>query len=441
MRSDVLEVISSARDVTNAIVLTHNIDFVFVQTVVLSAFRRCGYPTITVLADSGCAAESFAQQKAVLTDLGTRYRVVPVAMDTGFRFHPKAVLLSGEEAGTLLVGSGNLTFGGWRENGEIWTHFESGSDGAGPFRAFRNYLSEVLSRVVLPEAVEREVEEALAPRRKSWLSADATDEGALVGRVGSGPALLERVLAAGGDEPVEELLVCAPYFDHDGIALQELLARIGARRATVLCQPGRTTLQERAWKPNAAKGTLRGIDFRRSGSGEQQKSAFVHAKYYGLRRADEVVVLAGSANCSRAALTVHGNAGNAELMAVRSLTPRAFEEEFLGELDFPPEPVVLSDEPPDDGDARTDGTPLRILAARFEAGCLLVGYAPSSAIVVGCLVDGATAPFQATEKGVVTVRCPSEPKLVTLRGRVDGRGGRVGAGLDRYRASAPGNRA
>ena len=42
MRSDVLDVISSARDVTNAIVLTHNIDFVFVQTVVLSAFRRCG---------------------------------------------------------------------------------------------------------------------------------------------------------------------------------------------------------------------------------------------------------------------------------------------------------------------------------------------------------------------------------------------------------------
>ena len=364
MRADVLEVISSARDVTNAIVLTHNIDFVFVQTVVLSAFRRCGNPTITVLADSGCAAESFAQQRAVLTDLGTRYRVVPVAMDTGFRFHPKAVLLSGEEAGTLLVGSGNLTFGGWRENGEIWTHFESGSDGAGPFRAFRNYLSEVLNRVVLPEAVEHEVEEALAPRTKTWLSADAPDEGALVGRVGSGPALLERMLAVGGDQLVEELLVCAPYFDSDGIALKELVGRVGAPRATVLCQTGRTTLQERAWKPNAAKAKLQSIDFRHTGSAERERSAFVHAKFYGLRRADEVLVLAGSANCSRAALTVRGNAGNAELMAVRSLTPRDFDEGFLGELDFPSEPVVLSNEPPDDAEAGGDGTPLRILARR-----------------------------------------------------------------------------
>ena len=105
MRADLLEAISSAKDVTNAVILTHNIDFVFVQTVVLSAFRRCGHPTITVFADSGCATESFAHQESMLTGLGVRYRVVPIEMDPGFRFHPKAVLLSGEQAATLLVGA------------------------------------------------------------------------------------------------------------------------------------------------------------------------------------------------------------------------------------------------------------------------------------------------------------------------------------------------
>ena len=417
MRSDILDVISSARDVTNAVVLTHNIDFVFVQTVVLSAFRRSGHPTITVFADSGCAAETFAQQKAVLTELGVRYRVVPVAMGTGFRFHPKAVLLTGAERGTLLVGSGNLTFGGWRENGEVWTHFESETDGSGPFRAFRDYLTDVIKRLVLPEAVEREVGEAFDPGTKSWMSADAGgDEGALVGRVGSGPTLLEQMVTASGEGPVEELLVCAPYFDHDGVALQELVASVGAHRATVLCQAGRTTLHERAWKPNAAKATIRGIDFRRA---KPERSAFIHAKFYGLRRADEVMVLAGSANCSRAALTMGGNDGNAELMVARSLTPQAFEEEFLGELDVLSEPVDFSQEPPDETEGTPVGTPVRILAARFEAGCLLVGYAPSCALVTECLVDGKTAPFAATTRGVVSVSYPSEPKLVTLRARVN----------------------
>ncbi|MDE0367600.1 MAG: hypothetical protein OXP09_18735 [Gammaproteobacteria bacterium] len=419
MRSDVLDVISSARDVTNAVVLTHNIDFVFVQTVVLSAFRRCGYPTITIFADSGCAAESFLHQKGVLTDLGVRFRVVPVAMGTGFRFHPKAVLLTGTERGTLLVGSGNLTFGGWRENGEVWTHFESDTDGPGPFRAFRDYLADVIKRVALPEAVEREVEEAFDPRTKAWMSAHAgTDSGALVGRVGSGPPLLEQMVTAGGEQPVEELLVCAPYFDHDGVALQELVASVGASRATVLCQAGRTALHKRAWEPNAANATRKGIDFRRAGSAEQERSAFVHAKFYGLRRADNVVVLAGSANCSKAALTVGGNVGNAELMVARSLTPQAFEEEFLGELDISSEPVVLAQEPPDDAEAVATGASLHILAARFEAGCLLVGYQPSSSLVSECLVDGETAPFKATGQGVVSVTCSSEPKLVTLRARI-----------------------
>ena len=239
MRSDVLEVISSARDVTNAVVLTHNIDFVFVQTVVMSAFRRSGHPTITIFADSGCATETFAQQRAILPDLGARYRVVPVAMGTGFRFHPKAVLLAGETTGTLLVGSGNLTFGGWRENAEVWTRFENENDGSGPFHAFRGFLADILKRVVLPKAVEHEVDEAFDPTTKPWLSTGVADN-TLVGRVGSGPPLLEKLLAVGGDEPFEELLVCAPYFDNDGAALRELVANVRAHRTTVLCQPNRT---------------------------------------------------------------------------------------------------------------------------------------------------------------------------------------------------------
>ena len=420
MRADVLDVISSANDVTNAVILTHNIDFVFVQTLVLSAFRRCGHPTITVFADSGCATESFAHQKGVLTSLGVRYRVVPVEMDPGFRFHPKAVLLSGEQAATLLVGSGNLTFGGWRENGEIWTRFESGSDGAAPFLAFRRYLADVIERIALPESVEVEIEEAFDRRSKSWLSMEGTDANTLVGRVGSGPTLLDRMLDARGDDPVDELLVCAPYFDDEGIALRELVARVGANRTTVLCQAGRSTLQERAWRPTAARARLRSIDFRRPVTCGEERSAFVHAKFYGLRREDEVIVLAGSANCSRAALTVEGRAGNAELMTVRVMTPQAFEEDLLGELKLSFEPIVLVDRPSNDVDKGSGGIAVRVLAARFEAGCLLVGYSPRSADITECLVDGTAADFVSVKKGVVSVSCATEPKVVMVRARVAG---------------------
>lgn len=420
MRGDVLEVISSTKDVTNAVILTHNIDFLFVQTLVLSAFRRCGHPTITIFADCACAVESFGNQESMLTSLGKRYRVVPVKMDVGFRFHPKAVLLSGETAATLLVGSGNLTFGGWRDNAEVWTRFESESDGTAPFHWFRGYLDEILSRVALASEVRAEIEEAFDPRSKTWVAGGTTDFGSLVGRVGSGPTLLEHMLAVGREDRVEELVICAPFFDYSGIALKHLASRVGADRTTVLCQPGRSTLQERAWEGMAASARLRGIDFTRPDSSNGERSAFVHAKFYGFRRKEQVVVLVGSANCSRAALTTQGTAGNAELMAVLVRSPDEFEKEFLDELNLISKPVVLLSEAPNDIDEDSTSPKPYILAARFDQGNLLVGYSPPSVEVAECQIDGKTAPFESIEPGIVRIRCGIEPRVVTLRVRVDG---------------------
>jgi hypothetical protein len=421
MRGDVLKTISSAKDVANAIVLTHNIDFVFIQTVALAAFRRCGHPTITIFADAACAAESFAHQLPVLTGLGVRYRVVPVAMEPGFRFHPKAVLLSGEESATLLVGSGNLTFGGWRENAEVWLRFDSEQDGTAPFHAFKGYLTEILARVPLPDAVTAEVEEAFDPKGKPWAAAEPAGDARLLGRAGSGTSLLDRMLDAVGRDPVDELLVCAPYFDDDGVGLRELVTRTGAKRTTVLCQPARSTLTRRSWEPSAGQAVLEQADFTRTNASGEERSAFIHAKLYAFRRAHEVVVSAGSANCSRAALIIPGRAGNAELQGIRTVTPAEFEEEFLGELKVTSEPVALRDEPvPDPDDGSSAGPALRVLAARFEARSLLVAYSPPGAAIVECLIDEVATRFTAVEKGVLRATSGVEPRVVVIHARVEG---------------------
>ena len=127
MRDDVLKAISKEKNVTDVIILTHNIDYIFIQTVVLKYLKKCGSPSLTIFADASCAQESFDNQKLVISGLGQRYRVVPVYLKRPYdRFHPKAVLLSGEKKASLYVGSGNLTFGGWRQNAEIWNQYDTG---------------------------------------------------------------------------------------------------------------------------------------------------------------------------------------------------------------------------------------------------------------------------------------------------------------------------
>ncbi|MCP3144533.1 phospholipase D-like domain-containing protein [Pyxidicoccus xibeiensis] len=419
MRSDLLKAIAAAKDITNAIVLTYNLDFVFLQTVALAALRKCGHPTITVFVDAQCAAESFAHQAPVLDGLGVRYRVVPVAMSPGFRFHPKAVLLSGEKDATLFVGSGNLTFGGWRENAEVWTRFDAVADGSAAFVEFRRYVENVIERVPLSDAIVDELSEAFDSTTRRWLADDrpSTSQN-LLGRVGSGQSLLQSMRAAQGPGAVDELVICSPYFDSEGAALRDLIQGTEAAHATVLCQPAGTTLTREAFGAAAGKATLRHASFEHVSVGGEKRAAFIHAKFYGLRQGEQVLVFAGSANCSRAALTASGPAGNAELMAVRRMAAPDFGDSFVGELVKLPDAVPLLEQVPD-GDHGVNDTALRVLAARLDAGGLLLGFTPPRADVRTCEIDGAAVRFSLSEPGVLSVVCAFEPRSVRLEAVVD----------------------
>ena len=376
MRQDILQIIKSAKDVTNAIVLTHNIDFVFVQAVVISALHKCGSPSLTIFADADCATQTYQHQARVLSSLGQRYRVVPVAMQTGFRFHPKAILLSGPTSATLLVGSGNLTYGGWRENGEVWSRYDTDNDGTEVLAAFHQYLREVLEICPDSETLTPEIEEAFDPNTRRW-AANMDEPGVLLGRCGQGQAMLGRIRAVVGDAGFDELHVCAPYFDDGAEALRRLATQFGSPPTTVLVQSHRTNLLSAAAQTLHSSFTLRTATYqhREGGSGEERvREARLHAKFYAVRLADTVTVFFGSANCSRAALTVPGSAGNAELMTHATMSSVEFKEAFLAELVITDAKPVLAADPRDDEAPSPTVGFLHIRVARIDGGLLHIAF-------------------------------------------------------------------
>ncbi len=412
MRLDLLRAIKDEKEITNAVILTHNIDFVFLQTVVLSALKKCGHPTLTVLADAECAATAYSYQAPLLHGLGVRYRVVPVEMAHGFRFHPKAVLLSGTAYATLSVGSGNLTFGGWRENAEVWVRYDSRTDGTGPFAAFRGYLNSVLERVVLADAVRAEIGEAFDPATRAW-AADLSRAAGLIGRANGEPPLLDQMFAVLGDAAIDGLTVCAPYFDTEAEALRELVHRVAPAPVTVLVQAGRTGLTEGGWARAGPGARLSGVGFRREDDAGHARNAFIHAKFYAFEQGGRATVFIGSANCSRAALTVPGTAGNAELLAVQVLEAdqrRALVDELVHESDTPRLATQLEDT------TAASSAALRILGARYDRANLRVAYAPRDWRISECLLDGAATSFEQLESGLVAVRVESPPRQVRLVG-------------------------
>ena len=416
MRQDLIKLIEAQEDVTNIIVLTHNIDFVFIQLVVLPALRRCGRPTLTVFSDAQCATETFSYQSAVLTGLGIRYRVVPVAMEYGFRFHPKALLLSSPTKASLLVGSGNLTFGGWRENAEVWIRFDSDKDSTGPFAAFRAYLSDILTRVPLTGPIQDEVEEAFDSRTRPW-AREMDPPSGILGKVGRGPTLLEQMKMLFPANVVKNLVVCSPYFDKDGEALDRILGQFGPVQAEILVQKKYPGLPKTAMVrlPKNVKAVP--ISFTRVAENDLERESFVHAKFYAISDLDRTTLFAGSANCSRAALTIAGKNGNAELLAVQTLNPDEFQNNYLDEISKLEGALQLPD-PEEEEDLQETHESIRILAAHYDNGLLQIAYECGTKVeITRCLADGIDVPFSIDAIGLGSVEIHNPPKIFHLEGR------------------------
>ena len=162
MRSSILREIEKMKGLTHALILTHNVDFFFIQGLLLRALKSAGSPSLSIFADAERAATTFAGQGNLASGLGQRYRLVPVTLASGGRFHPKAVLLAGVESAVLYVGSGNLTFGGWCDNGEVWNRFRTEDDEGAAISAFRAYLEELLGLLPMPETLRVELETAFS---------------------------------------------------------------------------------------------------------------------------------------------------------------------------------------------------------------------------------------------------------------------------------------
>jgi hypothetical protein len=101
-------------------------------------------------------------------------------------------------------------------------------------------------------------------------------------------------------------------------------------------------------------------------------SRFIHAKLFAFRRPNSTLLVAGSANLSRAALMADRTWGNAELVVAQEV-PHDQVDELLADLQIFDDEPILPDTPPSEG-WEMPQVPLRILAARFVDGILDVGF-------------------------------------------------------------------
>jgi hypothetical protein len=291
----------SAHPWRRAAFTTYALSLSFFEAVLLDALVRGGGREVLILADVEGVRVALAEQGA--RRVGKDYDVEPLVVRAGAGiFHPKISVLSDEDECHVLVGSGNLTFGGWGGNFEVIEHLHP-SFAADAIEDAADFFANL--------AVTDHVRHGAADR----CSAIANDLRASIrGRSRNGNIRLFHSLDGAISQKLTQviedlggavrLVAVAPFWD-GGLAIDTLCTAIGLQEVFVHAHDGGSVEGTFGlnW-PTRALTNVHAVRLEVMNEGEPRK---LHAKVFEVLCKRGRVLLSGSANATTAALSKDRN--------------------------------------------------------------------------------------------------------------------------------------
>ncbi|HWO35346.1 MAG TPA: hypothetical protein VNO32_41660 [Candidatus Acidoferrum sp.] len=330
----------------------------FFEAVILDALVRGGGREALILADVHGIRASLSEQGA--HRVGKDYEVEPVFVSSGV-FHPKISVLTASDECHLLVGSGNLTFGGWGGNCEVLEHLHPSfaADAIADAASFFDLIS-VTERVrhcasEQCDAIATELRRSVQGKSRNGnirlfhnLDTSITDQ------------ISQAVGELGG---ATRMVAAAPFWD-DGSAIDRLCKAIGLDHVFVHAHPYGCVegFAGSNW-PTGCRSKVHAIQLELM---DAQGPRRLHAKVFEIICKRGRVLLSGSANGTTAALDRNRN--------VEACVVRIQREAIVGwrfrTADPPELQTALDDQ--SDSDEETLGVLRAVLEADEVAGEVLV---------------------------------------------------------------------
>lgn len=328
-RKNIIKLLSE-RTKTNvyhsAILTCFNFDPIFFESVYLSSLRTLGITNVIVLMDASMYDNMLADSSYSCHKVSpVNYTLVRQENKHHGVFHPKMTLLFGEEEGSVIVGSGNLTFSGISNNEEVWNAFHILGHKSPHYPLL--YKAWLYVQNILTDAsslVKKQLGWII--EQSPWLQEVANQE---VITLNSGEEcsllynsdssrILERVKESIGDASVEEITVVAPFYDAEGSSLSELMSQYKHARMNCVLDITRQSAPYALLKSNS------GIKFYKH-TGDTP----LHAKIFEFKTNKGTWLLSGSANAGNMALGMNSTAFNDETcILLHDKTPRKFLHEL-----------------------------------------------------------------------------------------------------------------
>lgn len=305
---------------TTAIISTYGADLTFFETRLLGQLSQV--PLRIILADRAQLEEKLSESART----GQRHRLANRAYITAPIRHPRAahakvILLLSPNSGLLVVGSGNLGYDGYAAPGELWHVYrydDTRRVHLDEFAAARGYFDMLAARDLIDPPVAELLNTAWS--HATWLPATA--------RPGALNTNLDRSILAQLREqaidPVDELIVHAPFHDADCAALDGLIGAFSPSKVRLLVSKSTSADPDSIARVLASHpdALIEEIHVAR------ERAAFIHAKWVHLLHPTRETLLTGSANLSRSALLNDSASGNIEMGVVSVGARGAFDNVY-----------------------------------------------------------------------------------------------------------------
>jgi hypothetical protein len=269
---------------------TYALSLTFFESCLLPALRHARCEKATIFVDLDGYRASLMERRSA--SAGREYAVVPIQVVGGI-FHPKCSYFYGDERDALLIGSGNLTFGGHGKNVEV---LEVLFSDAHPecFLQFADFVSSILARRNVYIAEKATLERLAQRARHAGRRETARLAGAIEILHSTDQSIYDQLRArwpsAGA---VKQVLVLSPYHHPTGEPIRALVKDTGARELLVgVPSDGSTT----SFPLAEVKGW--GIDVQCVRPNVSNRKRGLHAKWWELRGQKETLTLTGSINAT-----------------------------------------------------------------------------------------------------------------------------------------------
>lgn len=216
-------------DFHSAIMTTYSFDFYHFESQVLKTLKSKGVTNISVFADTTMLDQSIGFATSHLKSLSTSYSVCGVPCRGAF--HPKIIILAGEEDVMLIQGSGNITSGGHGKNHEIFNVFYANKDDNKQLPFIQEawlYLKELTKNV---EGISKEklnwvslncklLKKSIKEKHQFYNVSDSFRAALLYNSESGIWNQLNKLISL---NKVKELIVFSPFYDENGGLLNKFL--------------------------------------------------------------------------------------------------------------------------------------------------------------------------------------------------------------------------